>query len=458
MTTGCISRPARLSRVMLALVILLGLSCGLAQSAIEDHPPEVQQWLEMVNETSGGTTIRVSMGTHPSTEAFRAMEAEFEDLTGIDVEWDMISEPNLRPKHFALATSGASEFDVWMVDGFYIQEYVAKDTLVPLERFLSDASLTPSWFDYEDILPAYRQAIAQVDGEPYAVPTAGESRFIAYRTDLFEEHGIEPPTTTDELLAAAQYFADEVPDVFGLVSRAQRGIFYASGWLHVLYQFSDGWIDQETGEVIADSPGVVESLEYWNDLLRTGPPDIASYTHEEAASAFNTGDAALWFDATAIAGWLLDPERSDHTDSVGFLPPPEGPSGRYGGLAGWNLAIPKVSNNPEAGWAFVVWMTSRYNAVDYVDNGGVLVRQSLLENPDVTGEHPDMYEALQATFDAAARLTERGMVWIPPTWLANPVLQVAGEWGNRALLGDVTADEAATNIAEEIRAMQVSWE
>lgn len=449
----------RVQRVVLALFVGLGFSLGAAQSAsLEDHPAEVQQWLEMVRENHGGTTIQVSVGTHPSTEAFRAMADEFTELTGIEVQWDMISEPNLRPKHFSLATAGSTEFDVWMVDGFYIQEYVAKNTLVPLERFLSDDDLTPPWYDYDDILPAYRQAIAQVDGEPYAVPTAGESRFIAYRADLFEEHGIEPPRTTEELLEAARYFDEEVEGIYGLVSRAQQGIFYASGWLHVLYQFSDGWIDQQTGEVIADSPGVIESLEYWNDLLRTGPPDIATFTHEEAASAFNTGDAALWFDATAIAGWLLDPERSDHPDSVGFLPPPVGPKGQYGGLAGWNLAVPQGADSPEAGWAFVVWMTSAYNAVDYVNNGGVLVRQSLLDNPDITSQHPDMYQALQETFDAAAALTEKGLVWIPPTWLANPVLQVAGEWGNRALLGDVTAEEAASNIAEEIRAMQASWE
>ncbi len=148
---------------------------------------------------------------------------------------------------------------------------------------------------------------------------------------------------------------------------------------------SDGWIDQETGEVIADTPEVVESLEYWVDLLQTGPEDIASYTHEEASSAFMTGDAALWFDATAIATWLIDEEDSEVYDRVGFLPPPEGPEGRYGGLAGWNLAVPKFANNPEAAWAFIVWMVSEYNSVEYMDQGGVLNRTSLLEKPEIRG-------------------------------------------------------------------------
>ena len=285
---------------------------------------------------------------------------------------------------------------------------------------------------------------------PYAVPTAGESRFIAYRKDLFEEHGITPPQTTDELLAAAQYFDENVPGVNGFVSRARTGGFFASGWLHILYQFSDGWVDQETGEILADSQEVIDSLDYWITLLRTGPDDIANFTHEEASATFNAGNAALWFDATAIATWLLDPERSEVYDQVGFLPPPEGPKGRFGALAGWNFAVPKLARYPEAAWAFIVWMTGKYNAKTYLDNGGVLVRSSSLTDPEVTSEYPEMYAALIETFDAAAALSDRGLVWIPPTWLAFGVLRVAGDIGNRALLGDITPAEAASELAMEL--------
>jgi multiple sugar transport system substrate-binding protein len=438
----------RFIRVALALSLVLVTAASLAQT--RDHPPDVTEWIEQVRAEHAGTTISVSMASHPSTEAFRGMVDEFTELTGIRVEWDIISSPSLRPNHMALASAGASPFDVWMVDGFYISEYVSADTLYPIADFTSDPVLTPEWFDYEDILPAYRLAIATVDGEPYAVPTAGESRFIAYRKDLFEEHGIAPPQTTDELLAAATYFAENVPGVHGMVSRARTGAFFASGWLHILYQFSDGWIDQETGEVLAGSQDVIDSLDYWVTLLRTGPPDIASFTHEEASAAFNAGDAALWFDATAIATWLLDPERSEVYDHVGFLPPPEGPKGRFGALAGWNIAVPRLAQNPEAAWAFVVWMTSRYNAQTYLDNGGVLVRTSSLTDPDVAATHPDMFEALLATFDAAEALSSRGLVWIPPTWLAFGVLQVAGEPGNQALLGDLTPEQAAQELALEL--------
>jgi len=401
----------RYVRFIATLSIALAVAFAWGQS--RDHPAEVDAWLEYVQATYGGTTINVSVGSHPSVDAFRLMVDEFTQETGIQVEWDIISTPNLRPNHLALASSGSSPFDLWMVDGFYISEYVAADTLFPVEHFTVDTTLTPEWFDYDDILPAYRMAIASVDGVPYAVPTAGESRFIAYRKDLFAEHDIAPPQTTDELLAAAQYFK----------------------------------------EILADSQEVIDSLDYWTTLLRTGPDDIANFTHEEASATFNAGNAALWFDATAIATWLLDPDRSEVYDQVGFLPPPEGPKGRFGALAGWNFAVPQLARHPEAAWAFIVWMTGRYNAKTYIDNGGVLVRSSSLTDPAVTTDYPEMYSALIETFDAAAALSDRGLVWIPPTWLAFGVLRVAGDIGNRALLGDITPTEAANELAMELEDM-----
>lgn len=440
-----------MKRIGFLVVMVFWSSLCLLTMAQEAIPLEVQQWLDMVREKYAGTTIRVSATSHPSIDAFQAMTPEFTSLTGIKVEYDVVEPRVLRSQHFMAHTAGTGIYDVLMTDGFWIQEYVAHGVIEPLRPYLENAELTPAWFDWEDILPAYREAISTVGGEPYGVPTAGESRFIAYRKDLFEKYGICPPKTTEDLLAAAKFFNGREPGLYGFVTRAARGIFFSSGWLHVLYQFSDGWIDQKTGEVIADRPEVIESLEYWIELLRQGPPDIPSYTHEEASSAFMAGRAALWFEATAIAGWLIDPDKSMVYDKVGFLPPPYGPNGWYGGLAGWNFAISTDSRNKDAAWAYIVWMTSRFNAKKYIKHGGVECRQSLLTDPEVTSRHPELYEALIKTFEAAANLRRKGLVWIPPTWLANPVLEIMGDYGNMALTGELSPEEACKRGAAELR-------
>ncbi|WP_224966180.1 ABC transporter substrate-binding protein, partial [Klebsiella pneumoniae] len=87
-----------------------------------------------------------------------------------------------------------------------MSEYGAKKIVQPLDDLIADTALTPEWFDYEDIVPAYRNGISKYEGVTYGIPTAGETRFIAYRKDLFEKYGKQPPQTMDEFLELAQFF------------------------------------------------------------------------------------------------------------------------------------------------------------------------------------------------------------------------------------------------------------
>ncbi|MDR0377114.1 MAG: extracellular solute-binding protein, partial [Spirochaetaceae bacterium] len=116
-------------------------------------------WGAAVKSRFNGQTITVAMASHPSTDAFRKMEREFTNLTGIKVVWDVVEETNLKNKQL-LDAQGAGSYDVMMVDAFWMSEYASKNVLDPIETFTNDASKTPPWFDYNDIMPAYRNGIA----------------------------------------------------------------------------------------------------------------------------------------------------------------------------------------------------------------------------------------------------------------------------------------------------------
>src|SRR5699024_3817171 len=131
---------------------------------------------------------------------------------------------------------------------FWMTEFADNEIIEPIDDRLEDVNKTPEFFDYEGILPAYRNGLDKHNDIAYGVQIAGESRFLAYRTDLFEEHGQEPPETLEEMLEIAQYFDEEVEDVYGIAMRAQKGIHFTSGLLTILYQFSDGLFDPETEE------------------------------------------------------------------------------------------------------------------------------------------------------------------------------------------------------------------
>ena len=407
----------------------------------------LEGWGALVKEQYDGTQIVVSMASHPSTEAFQSMADEFTALTGIQVEWDVVEQTYLKNKQL-LDFQGAHSYDVFMVDSFWNAEYGSKQVVQPLDEYLDNPQMTPDWYDKEDLIPAYCD-LGRYQGQTIGIPIAGETRFLGYRTDLFEKYGKEPPKTMDEFLELAQFFNGKEDGLYGVALRAQRGIHFASGWLTTMYAFCDGMMDQKTLEPKIDDPGVVESRQWYLDMLECAPPDVSTYTHEEALGAFMSGKTAMWLDATAIASAITDPEQSKIYDKVAFAAPPDGPAGESAALADWNISIPKGAKNPEAAWAFMMYMTSREKSMDYVSNGGAATRYSVYENEELVKENPS-YPAQLAALEKANGLVERGLQWTPPHEQINQMLDIMGSYASRAQAGEMTAQEACEKAQADV--------
>lgn len=452
-----------LSVIVIVLVIAMVVGCSPAEapdkgsdSDDSSSPADISTlagWGESIKAKSEGNEITVAMAAHPSTDAFQTMADEFTELTGIKVVWDIVEETNLKNKQL-LDAQGAGSYDVFMVDAFWMSEYASKDVLTPIQDFTDDESKTPAWFDYEDIMPAYRNGIAGANGTNYGIPTAGETRFIAYRTDLFEKYDKQPPKTMEEFLSLAQFFNGKEEGLYGVSMRAQRGIHFASGWMSLMYNFGGGFLDQSTIgtddlKITTNDAKTVDSLQFYVDLMNCAPPDVGSYTHEEALGAFLSGKAAMWLDATALAGQITDPDSSTVADKVAFVPTPTGPEGDGAALAGWNLAIPKSSKKQDDAWAFIVFMASKEKSVDYVKAGGVATRSSVFENEELAALNPS-FPAQKEALISANGLVEKGLSWIPQHDQINQILEIAGRYGSAALAGDTEVQEACDSAQNDI--------
>lgn len=462
-------RGMKAARLTTTLVTSIALAVGMAGCSGTPTPTgattdptsagpadlsTLASWGEAMKARYDGSQITVAMAAHPSTDAFRTMEQEFTDLTGISVVWDVVEETSLKNKQL-LDVQGGGSYDVMMVDAFWMSEYASKNVLEPVEPYATDTSKTPAWFDYDDIMPAYRNGIAGASGVNYGVPTAGETRFIAYRTDLFEKYGKQPPKTMDEYLELARFFNGKEDGLYGVSMRAQRGIHFASGWMSLMYNFGGGFMDQAAlanGDVVftANTPETVQSLQFYVDLLQNAPPDVGTYTHEEALGAFLSGKTAMWLDATALANQITDPSTSTVSDKVAFVPTPTGPAGDGAALAGWNLGISQKSSKKDAAWAFISFMASREKSVDYVNAGGVATRSSVFDNADLAASNPS-FPAQKEALVAANGLVEKGLSWIPQYDSITQVLDIAGNYGSAALAGDIAVQDAANSIQEDVQ-------
>ena len=405
----------------------------------------IQMWADWVKSNYDGTTITVAAQNHPSTDAMRKMASEFEKLTGIKVKWETMEEIHLHDKILIEFSSNTRRYDVLAMDVCWIGEFADKNVIAPLDDFVH-SDLTPNWFDYEDITPAYREGLGMYNNLIYGIPSAGESAFIAYNKDLFKKYGLDPQILEDYdgLYFAAQKLNGAEKNLYGIAMRGRRGHHIVYAWLQFLYNFG-GKIFDENYNVLLNSPEAIKSLQYYVDLMQFAPPGISNFSHEEATSAFMQGLTGLWFDATALAPWIEDASASLVAGKTEYLAPP----GEYAAVGGWNLAVSSQSKNKEAAWEFIVYMLGRGMADEYIANGGVVTRNSILNDPFYKEQYA-YYEAISQTLDKAYNLIEEGIDWRPriPEW--PQIGEIMGYHASMALAEKETCEEACQAMTKEI--------
>jgi ABC-type glycerol-3-phosphate transport system substrate-binding protein len=407
-------------------------------------------WEKAIRAKHSGSEIRVLAISHPATDAMRAMTPDFERATGIKVVWEVIGSSEIMAKQALAQTARDNSYDVYMVRGVSLAEYDAKKMLTDLGGYLKNPALTPAGYDFDDIHPAYRDGLGVYNNNVVAIPIAGETFFIAYRKDLFDKYAKSAPNTTDELLATARFFQNKEPGLYGIAMRAETGRTLALSWDLFTPAFGGAVLDQKTWDVKINSPETLVSLKYLLALLENAPPDIETFSWDAAASAFAGGKTAMWFDATSLQPWLVDPTKSKVVGKVAYAPPPLGPKGRFGPVGGWSLGLPANAKNKEAGWSFIVWMTSKAHAKENAAKGGVPSRVSLLTDPEFVARDPSFAKAMKESLDAASNLLAIGRRWVPATSEATKIHQVAGHYAGQALLKKMTPEAAVGAAVPEL--------
>ncbi|WP_299730503.1 extracellular solute-binding protein [uncultured Tateyamaria sp.] len=348
-----------------------------------------------------GTTIVVSW---PALSHFIKAEElieEFTEETGIEVEVDALQYLKLRDRQLLEMSKDEGEYDVvsWVV--MWKGEYVSKGLLTPLSQFYTNGSLVDPNYDINDIADAYLQNGGIVGGHKgympgksgamYGVPFGAETSILAYRKDIFEEQGLEVPETYDELRdVMAKLHAAGIP---ALTSRGKTGHQVTAGWLLHLAPLGGKIFDDNWNPVI-NSPEAVEAAQVMREVVKTGPAGIPTFGFGEAAAAFLQGEAAMHLDTLKIAAMSRDPKLSKIDGKVGYALHPVG--SRCGSeTGGFAAGIPANSQNKEAAFLFLQYITSKAGDQRMVELGGDPVRISTLQNnTEGFDEYPVVAEQL----------------------------------------------------------------
>ncbi|MFB8767109.1 sugar ABC transporter substrate-binding protein [Nocardiopsis alba] len=306
----------------------------------------------------GGTRLTVAIVSNPQMQDAISLQGRFrEDNPGIEVDFVSLPENEARAKITTSVATGGGEFDAVMISNYETRQWAEYGWLENLQPFI-DAS---DGYDHEDFIPSLREDLSH-EGDMYSVPFYGESSFVAYREDLFEEAGVEMPEnpTWDEIAALAAELDGVEPGVAGI---CMRGL---AGWGEVLSPFNSmlntfggRWYDEDWNAEL-DSPEFHEAASFYVDLVREhGQPGAANSGFGDCLNRYAQGRAAMFYDSTSMVSTIEDENAGTVAGLNGYAPAPVSETDYGGWLYAWTLGIPSTSEHKEEAWAFLEWMTDQ---------------------------------------------------------------------------------------------------
>lgn len=271
--------------------------------------------------TLGATdqTVTIAMVSNSQMTDARELSSRFEaENPDIKLRFVTLSENQARAKITASTAMGGGEFDVVMISNYETPQWAENGWLVDLSDY---ARNTPG-YDEDDFIPSLKDSLSY-QGDMYSVPFYGESSFLMYRKDLFEQAGIEMPRTPTWQQVADAAAELNGPDMVGICLRGKPGWGEVLAPLDtVINTFGGRWFDMDWNAQLT-SPEVRKAVQFYVDTVREyGEPGASAAGFGECATQFAQGRAAMWYDATSAVSTVEDPASSNVVGKVGYAMAP----------------------------------------------------------------------------------------------------------------------------------------
>ena len=358
-----------------ALASLLG-GALLAPQVAEAAPYDgVTLHLASMNDQFSGPLVKLA------PEAKKAL--------GIDLQVDILSYPELLTKITADFVGHTKGYDLVTMDIVWAGQFEEAGYTLPLGDLIKRDKAE---LKLDDIYPILMTSLGQYKGKQIAYPFAGYANVLAYRKDLYEAAGLEPPKTMGDLIADAEKLTDKQKHVYGWVANGQRGPAVAQDWMQYNSQLG-GSILGPDGKPAINSAANVESLKVYKKLFdETAPPGAVEFDWGGREESFRQGLVANMQTWSVGAAGYSDPSMSKVVGKVGIMlaPVKAGMQPTYG-VGGWGIAINADidKRQQEAAWAFIKWITSPEMQKTFNMMGASsYIRKSTLTDPELLAKYP----------------------------------------------------------------------
>jgi len=359
----------------------LGLTAaGLALAGRAGAQP-VPSVTRNLPRTYAGTTLNIVWGPEPVNAATAAFTKEFQDATGINIQWTNVAHSERYQKIILDVTSNTNSFDV------YLNAYQWKQELAPFmidhSKIDQEVKGAPP-MDLDDYPKRALDVYTRVGDKMMAIPLQGSVTFLVWDKKAYKAAGIDPetaPKTWDEVyqnglkLRSGEHFGYNMP--------AGKNIQAACQWITLFSGPGGTYLDDKGMPNFAGKTSIDAFKLMAERLEKVSPPGNLTWDNPEMINAVATGQAAQGFMWTGGFSTLLDPAKSVVADSLGYAPCPQGSL-----LGGWAVSVNAKSKHLDAAKLFVAWLTCKENGTRIVMFTGQPARISAFQYPDAVKKFP----------------------------------------------------------------------
>jgi multiple sugar transport system substrate-binding protein len=289
-----------------------------------------------------GTVILSGWQASPEEgELLEEMFAGFEETCpNITIDYQPVAGDY--PQAMLANFSAATPPDVFYVDSAVAPEWIEEGFLLPLDDYVSETGFDTGQF-YEGYLDAFRGP----DGAIYGLPKDASTLALFYNETMLADAAIEPPTTWEELTAAADALTAD--DVTGLclspsLDRALAFIYQNGGALY----------SEDFSEATVDTPEVREALEYYLGMFEDGvAADPTTLGSGWCGEALGQEKVAMVFEGNWLVPFM-DGTFPDVSYSMAEMP-----AGAEQATLAFTVSysIGADSENPDAAWSLLSYLT-----------------------------------------------------------------------------------------------------
>ncbi len=223
----------------------------------------------------------------------------------------------------------------------------------PVEDFVAQMDEAHTFF------PAALESYSY-DEHVWAVPMWNMAQSLWYRKSVFEAAGIEPPTTWDEWLAAAEALTTD--GQYGIGLPANRNLYTDQTTYDFMINAGASEIYNEDGTLRFDNPATVAAYDFYKQLYQYSPADSSSWAWGEAEACFASRTCAMVLQFTVISTYETQAEGD--AEDLGVIAIPHSDAVEESGTISYVNAAMILTDDPakqEAAYAFLSFLLEPEN-------------------------------------------------------------------------------------------------